>query len=92
MYSRVEPNGQHRGRPGVVRLRFSVAIASSAIVFRNPMPGPCDPDRPLDIESVERMLSALFPEKDDAGVAARAHTFTHVIGPTLQSMVRGGRG
>jgi aminoglycoside phosphotransferase (APT) family kinase protein len=37
-------------------------------------------------------LGEVVWNRDEAGVAARADTFEHIIGPTLRSMVRGGRG
>lgn len=37
-------------------------------------------------------LGEVVWNKDEAGVAARARGFEHIIGPTLRSMVRGGRG
>jgi aminoglycoside phosphotransferase (APT) family kinase protein len=37
-------------------------------------------------------LAEVVWNRDEAGVAARWHTFEHIIAPTLRSIVRGGRG
>lgn len=37
-------------------------------------------------------LAEVVDQRNEVGIASRLYSFEHIIGPTLQSMVRGGRG
>ena len=37
-------------------------------------------------------LAEVVDQRNEAGVASRGYQFEHIVGPTLRSMVRGGRG